>query len=175
MKKICPKKMFFEPLPDVSPEKNFWLCFFWMSGKVFLTFFFECAEKFLPLPPPPPPRSPTFFGKDMAPKKNFATGPRISLIGPGPSPFVHRQMTWINTYRWKKFTFVHSWKVLLMENIEWKFVYILLDIIRNRCEKCVSRSLAGIEPAALLFRCSTLTNCSILASPKVSFFAAVPG
>ena len=35
-----------------------------------------------------------------------------------------------------------------MEIIEWKFIYILLDLTRNSCEKCNFRSLAGIEPVA---------------------------
>ena len=43
-----------------------------------------------------------------------------------------------------------------MEIVE---IYIhLLDLTTNRSEKCNLSSLAGIEPAALRFRCSALTN-----------------
>jgi hypothetical protein len=34
-----------------------------------------------------------------------------------------------------------DWNVL-MEIIEWKFIYILLDLTQNSCEKCNFRSLA---------------------------------
>ena len=38
-------------------------------------------------------------------------------------------------------------------------IYIyLLYLTRNRSEKCNFMSLAGIEPAALRFQCSALTN-----------------
>ena len=44
-------------------------------------------------------------------------------------------------------------------------IYIhLLDLTKNRSEKCNFRSLAGIEPAALQFRCSALTNWATEAS-----------
>jgi hypothetical protein len=33
-----------------------------------------------------------------------------------------------------------------MEIIEWKFIYILLDLPQNSCEKYNFRSLAGIKP-----------------------------
>ena len=50
----------------------------------------------------------------------------------------------------------------------WKFssaFFIhLLDLTRNSCEKCNFRSLVGIEPAALRFRCSALTNWATEAS-----------
>ena len=46
-------------------------------------------------------------------------------------------------------------------------IYIhLLDLIRNSCEKCNNRSLAGIEPAALRFRCSALTKILIYTIDK---------
>jgi hypothetical protein len=38
-----------------------------------------------------------------------------------------------------------------MEIIEWKLIYILLDLTRNSCEKSNFTSLAGIELAALRF------------------------
>ena len=57
-----------------------------------------------------------------------------------------------------------DWSMLLMEIIEWKFIYILLDLTRNSCEKCNLRSLAGIEPVALWFRCSAPTNWGTQAS-----------
>ena len=36
--------------------------------------------------------------------------------------------------------------------------YTILDLTRRRFEKCNCKSLVGIEPAALRFRCSALTN-----------------
>ena len=44
-------------------------------------------------------------------------------------------------------------------------IYIhLLDLTRNRSEKWNFRSLSGIEPAALRFRCSALNNWAVWAT-----------
>ena len=37
-------------------------------------------------------------------------------------------------------------------------IYIHLDLTRNSCEECNYRSLTGIEPAAMRFWYSVLTN-----------------
>ena len=53
-----------------------------------------------------------------------------------------------------------SWRVLLFVDGNYRVaIYIhLLDLTRNRSEKCNFRSLAGIELAAVRFRCSAQTN-----------------
>ena len=47
-----------------------------------------------------------------------------------------------------------------MEIIEWNFIYILLDLTRNSCEKCNFRPLAGIEPVAAKCRFAIPVQCS---------------
>ena len=75
-----------------------------------------------------------------------------------------------------------NFRIIFDGYCRWKLssgnLYTFIRPNRNSCEKCNFRSLAGIEPVALRFRCSALTNCRRFDScqgPKVVFLAAVPG
>ena len=46
----------------------------------------------------------------------------------------------------------------------WKFIYILLDLARNSCEKCNFWSLAGIEPVIPVQRSNQLSYRGQLSS-----------